>query len=80
MRSKSDIFKQINNALLDLQASDLQSYPSVLRRLGRHLQNPDLQAFNEILIKNIDLDDFLERSEATLGSRPINRLEAVLPA
>lgn len=65
MNSTKDIFKQINNTLLDLQASDLQSYPAVLRRLGRHLQHPDLQPYNERLTNNIDLDDFLKRSEAT---------------
>lgn len=68
MNIAQDLFKQVNNALLDLQASDLQSYPAPLKRLGRLLQHPDLQTFNEKLTSGLDLDDFLKKSEATQGS------------
>jgi len=68
MIDTADIFSDINNAVLDLQAADLQSYPAPLRRLGRLLSHDDLVSFNETLLKQVDLDDFLQKSEKTGGS------------
>ncbi|WP_419826890.1 TIR domain-containing protein [Sphingomonas sp.] len=63
----NDIFAQINNAVLDLQASDYQSYQRPLRQLARLLAHDDLKAANEALTAGVDLDAFLQSSEATQG-------------
>lgn len=62
------LFEQINNAVLDLQAAQLQSYPRPLKTLGRLLKHPDLDAANKALTKGLDLDRFLEESAKTQGS------------
>ncbi|MBQ69394.1 hypothetical protein CL689_04975 [Candidatus Saccharibacteria bacterium] len=67
MTASLDLFRQINNAVLDLQSSDLQSYAAHLKRLGRLLQHPDLETSNATLTQNLDLDSFIKASEATQG-------------
>jgi hypothetical protein len=63
-----DLFKDINNAVIDVQAADFQSIERPLRRLGRLLQHPDLQAINQELTDGVDLDAFLTASERSGGS------------
>lgn len=65
--SEIDLFGQINNAILDLQASDLQTYERPLKTLGRLLKHPDLEAANAALTEGVDLDAFLTESRATQG-------------
>ena len=67
MSAPQVLFKQVNNAVLDLQSSDLQSYPAPLKRLGRLLQHTDLQASNAALTENVNLDTFIASSESTQG-------------
>ena len=71
-----DIFKQINNAIFDLQNADLQTYERPLRRLGQILQHHDLEHFNEELTSNLDLEAFLVESEKSersmVGSAKLN--------
>ena len=62
-----DLFKRINNAVLDLQATDLQGYERPLLELTRLLEHPDLAAANAALTDGLDLDAFLTESEATQG-------------
>ncbi len=62
-----DIFQQINNAVLDLQAAQLQSYDRPVKTLWRLLQHPDLQSTNRTLMEGLNLEDFLKRSSATQG-------------
>ena len=68
MNASQDLFKQINNAVLDLQSSDLQSYPAPLKRLGKLLQHNDLQTYNTSLSENVQLGKFIAASERTQGS------------
>ena len=68
MTSDQDIFKQINNTVLDLQAADLQSYPQPLKKLGRLLRSPELQPFNDRLSEGVDVDAFIAAGERTQGS------------
>ncbi|UAJ10670.1 TIR domain-containing protein [Glacieibacterium megasporae] len=63
----NDLFAQINNAVLDLQGSDYQSYLRPLRQLGRLLAHDDLRVANEALTAGVDLEAFLHSSEATQG-------------
>jgi len=64
----SDIFREINNAVLDLQNSQTQTYDRPLKKLGQLLQHPDLALYNEQLTKDVDLDAFIAASEKTSGS------------
>ncbi|HDZ73791.1 MAG TPA: hypothetical protein ENH55_13720 [Aurantimonas coralicida] len=63
-----DLFTQINNAVLDLQAADLQSYDRPLRALNKLLHHEELHAANRKLTDGVDLDAFIAESEATQGS------------
>ncbi|CRM67241.1 TIR domain-containing protein [Pseudomonas sp. 44 R 15] len=64
----TDLFKQLNNALLDLQGANLQTFERPLKKISTLLNNPDLDAFNSSLKRGVDLDAFLEASERTAGS------------
>ena len=44
-----DLFSQINNAVLDLQGSQLQNYERPLRTLVRLLHDPSLEEINRSL-------------------------------
>jgi hypothetical protein len=59
----NDLFQQINNAVLDLQGSALQTYQRPLKKLASLLQHPDLQAINAELTEGVNLDEFLQKSE-----------------
>ena len=62
-----DLFEQINAAVLDLQASEYQSYERPLRRLDQLLDHPDLEPANRLLSEGLDLQAFLDESEKTGG-------------
>jgi predicted nucleotide-binding protein len=64
----TDLFGEINHAILDLQNADFQGYERPLRQLARLLDHGDLKRINESLTKGVDLDAFLASSEATQGS------------
>lgn len=68
MTQMNNIFKKIDNTLLDLQAAHLQTYENELKKLARLLKDESLEAKNTELIENIDLEKFLENSEKTQGS------------
>jgi len=58
-----DLFEQINNAVLDLQAADYQGVQRPLRQLSKLLKHPDLDAINQVLTEGVDVDAFLQASE-----------------
>lgn len=63
-----DIFSEINNAVLDLQSSQLQTYERPLKRLAQLLRHPDLEPYNAKLTEDVDLEAFIAESENTGGS------------
>lgn len=63
-----DIFSELNHAVLDLQASQLQTYERPLKKIAQLLDHEELASFNQELTSNVDLDAFLAASEATGGS------------
>lgn len=73
-----DIFEQINNAVLDLQASQLQTYERPLKSLARLLSDPSLEAINKVLTDGVDLDDFLTANDRS-GSGMIGSAKLVWP-
>jgi hypothetical protein len=64
---ENDLFAQINNAVLDLQSAELQSYDRPLKRLAGLLRHSDLASANEVLTKELNLDRFLDESARTQG-------------
>ncbi|MBX3490503.1 nucleotide-binding protein [Parvibaculum sp.] len=67
MNQSLDLFEQINNAVLDLQSSDSQTFTQPLKRLGRLLRHPDLATVNADLVQGLDVDAFIAAGEATQG-------------
>lgn len=63
----ADLFGQINNAVLDLQSAQLQSYERPLKTLGRLLRHSDLEVANKSLTEGLDLDAFLTESKGSRG-------------
>lgn len=63
-----DLFDQITAAVLDLQASTIQTYAHPLRKLGRLLNHEDLTGINQGLEAGLDIEKFLADSANTGGS------------
>lgn len=63
-----DLFQQINNAVLDLQSSNLQSYARPIKGLARLLEDPALAEINRRLTADLDLEAFLEHGMETQSS------------
>lgn len=65
-----NLFQEINNAVLDLQSSQLQTYDRPLRKLGQLLTHPDLEQINAELTSGLNLQSFLEgaRGGSMVGS------------
>ena len=63
MTADLDLFAQINNAVLDLQSAQLQSYDRPLKKLAKLLRHADLDAANRKLIHGCDIDAFLDGQE-----------------
>lgn len=68
MPNELDLFSQINNAILDLQGSQLQTFERPLKILVRHLHHPSLEEINRSLIEGADFDAFVAASERSGGS------------
>ena len=62
-----NIFKKIDNSVLDLQASHYQTYEAELKKLSRLLNDEVLDKFNKELIHNVNLEEFLKKSNDTDG-------------
>lgn len=67
MSGPQDLFQQINNAVLDLQAADLQHYAKPLRTLGRLISDPELEVINKDLTEGLDLQAFIAESRRSQG-------------
>ena len=63
-----DIFADINNAVLDLQASQAQTFERPLKKLAQLLKHPDLEPYNKELVADLDLESFLEKSAQSARS------------
>ncbi|WFE75900.1 nucleotide-binding protein [Roseinatronobacter sp. S2] len=67
--------EDLNNAILDIQQSDYNTYDRPIRKLALALNVPDLQAINEELKSKVDFEDFVERSNSggsMLGSAQLD--------
>ncbi len=63
-----ELFTQINNAVLDLQGAQLQTYERPLKTLVRLLHDSSLEEINQSLMHGVDFDTFIAASEKTGGS------------
>lgn len=73
-----DLFKKIDNTVLDLQASHGQTYDGLFKKLARLLRHEDLEKFNSVLTKNVNYANFLVDSHATnlgMGMRGSSKLQ-----
>jgi len=68
MPNELDLFLQINNAILDLQGSQQQTFERPLKALVLHLHHPSLEEINRSLIEKADFDAFMAASESSGGS------------
>ncbi len=64
----NDVFDDINNTVLDLQAASLQNFQRPLKRLSQLLHSPDLEPANKELTSKVNLEEFLAVSRQTGGS------------
>ncbi len=62
-----DLFKQMNNAVLDLQSAEYQTYERPLKRLAKLLQDPSLAEINLSLTKDVDLESFLSENDSRVA-------------
>lgn len=65
MIGRKDLFEQINNALIDLQASNFQTFARPLKALAKLLRHEDLADTNARLTEGLDLENFLSKAEKT---------------
>ncbi len=70
-----DLFGQINNALLDLQAAQLQTFARPIKRLANLLRHSDLGTVNAKLTEGCDVDAFLEDQAPRRGMVGSDELE-----
>lgn len=63
--SSVNVFNQINNAILDLQAAQQQTFELPLKKLARLLSDAELEGVNRTLTDGVDLERFLEESEGS---------------
>ena len=74
MTIKSDI-RELNNAVLDLQASDYNTYVRPLKRIVEILASDDLKPFSDELKAGVDFHAFLEganKGGSMVGSASLN--------
>jgi hypothetical protein len=64
----SALFAEINNVILDLQSSELQTFGRCFSRLSRLLNSEGIGEVSARLKSAVDLAEFIEASEATGGS------------
>lgn len=68
MANRNLLFKRINNALLDMQASTAQTFEQHFLTFARLLADPSLQSLNQRLVADLDVEQFLDESSKTQGS------------
>ncbi|MCQ1764721.1 nucleotide-binding protein [Neorhizobium galegae] len=71
----ASILNDLNNAILDLQQADYNTYERPLRKLAKALQSDELREINETLKQRVDFEAFLDNSEqagAMMGSASLS--------
>jgi hypothetical protein len=63
-----NLFNEIDNAVLDLQLAQLQTYERPLKKLAQLLKHDELEPYNDELTAGLDLDAFIAEGEQTGGS------------
>lgn len=73
--TKESALKDLNNAILDLQQADHNTYERPVKKIAVALNDPDLQAINKKLKDNVDFEAFIENSNgggSMVGSAQLN--------
>ena len=53
----------LNNAILDLQQADYNTYERPVKKMAMALNDPELRAINKKLRDNVDFEQFIENSQ-----------------
>lgn len=61
--SINSALEDFNNALLDLQQADYNTYERPIRKMAAALEEPDLAQINETLKASVDFEKFIEESK-----------------
>lgn len=61
------LFKRMNNALFDMQASTSQTFEEHFQTFARLISDASLQSLNQQLISGLDVEQLLEESYKTQG-------------
>jgi len=67
--------KDLNNAILDLQQADHNTYERPVKKMAAALNDPELQAINKKLKDSVDFETFIENSNgggSMVGSAQLN--------
>jgi len=65
--------RDLNNAMLDIQSADYDTWDQPLKRLSKALQSDDLRKFSEKLTDGLDLDSFIATSSGRgMGNAQLN--------
>lgn len=67
MANRDLLFKRINNALFDMQASTSQTFEQHFLTFARLLADSSLQSVNQRLVADLDVEQFLDESSKTQG-------------
>jgi hypothetical protein len=67
MTNREPLFKRINNALLDMQASTSQTFEQHFLTFARLVADVSLQSLNQRLVADLDVERFLEKSSKIQG-------------
>ena len=70
-----------NNAILDLQQADYNTYERPVKKMALALSDPDLREISQTLKDNVDFESFIENSHdnnGMLGSARLNSGESRL--
>lgn len=59
----ASVLEDLNNAILDLQQADYNTYERPLKKLAKALQSDELKDINDILKSRVDFDGFVSRSD-----------------
>lgn len=65
----------LNNAILDIQQADHNTYERPVKKMALALNDPELQAINKKLKDKVDFEDFIQKSNAggsMVGSAQLN--------
>lgn len=75
MMTSFTALEDLNNAILDLQQADYNTYERPIKKIAAAVSDPDLEAISSELKSKVDFDEFIEKSNSggsMVGSAQLN--------